>query len=677
MCGIFGVVSQENSGLKSKSLKRVTNYLFKLSESRGKEASGLTLLSDVEEEPVFVIKSPLPASDLIKSSIYKETFGNAFGVNGHPAKGLAFGHTRLVTNGSQLDPENNQPIIYDGIVAVHNGIIVNVEELWAKHKDLKRNSGVDTEVLVALLRKYYNESGALIPSVIRVFSEINGTASIAATFNDIKVLLLATNNGSLYFTRSQPGAPLFFASERHILEQLIRNSLNKDYSIAQIYPNTGMLIDLEKLTSTTFEFDQKVQEYEIPKPVSRRSIKTISAGKALTPPSVFDIRRISVPKRFEEETAKMDRAVKGLKRCTRCIMTETVPFIEFNAQGVCNFCENYKKIELMGLPVLEEKLKPYRKPGREAECVMALSGGRDSCYGLHYIVKELGMKPIAYTYDWGMVTDLARRNIARLCSRLGVEHIIVSANIAWKRANIRKNIGAWLKNPHLGMIPLFMAGDKHLFYYANQVKKQNRLELDIFTFNLLEKTQFKEEFTGIQFWKPGKDSDMFGEQLQFMKRIKLGLFYSKNFISNPGYWNSSLWDTFSAYFNYYYIPQKFVPLFRYVEWREETVNQVLLNEYNWELATDTTSTWRIGDGTASFYNYIYYMVAGFTENDTMRSNQIREGHITREQAMEFIGKENRPRWDTFKWYCDIIGLNFEATVEALNKIEKLHPALKV
>ena len=43
---------------------------------------------------------------------------------------------------------------------------------------------------------------------------------------------------------------------------------------------------------------------------------------------------------------------------------------------------------------------------------MAFGGGRDSSYGLHLLVKEFGMHPLTFTYDWGMVTDLARRNIA-------------------------------------------------------------------------------------------------------------------------------------------------------------------------------------------------------------------------------------------------------------------------
>ena len=70
------------------------------------------------------------------------------------------------------------------------------------------------------------------------------------------------------------------------------------------------------------------------------------------------------------------------------------------------------------------------------------------------------MNPIAFTYDWGLVTDLARRNCARICGKLGVEHIIRTPNIAKKRKFVRQNIEAWLKKPELGMIPLFMAGDK-------------------------------------------------------------------------------------------------------------------------------------------------------------------------------------------------------------------------
>ena len=45
---------------------------------------------------------------------------------------------------------------------------------------------------------------------------------------------------------------------------------------------------------------------------------------------------------------------------------------------------------------------------------------------------------------------------------------------------VRNNVKAWLRKPELGMIPLFMAGDKAFFYHANQLKKQTGIDLVIF-----------------------------------------------------------------------------------------------------------------------------------------------------------------------------------------------------
>ena len=79
-----------------------------------------------------------------------------------------------------------------------------------------------------------------------------------------------------------------------------------------------------------------------------------------------------------------------------------------------------------------------------------------------------------------MVNDLARRNQARVVGKLGIEHIVISADIRTKRANIRKNLKAWLKQPDLGMVPILMAGDKQFYYYFHKVRKQTGIKLFIF-----------------------------------------------------------------------------------------------------------------------------------------------------------------------------------------------------
>ena len=90
------------------------------------------------------------------------------------------------------------------------------------------------------------------------------------------------------------------------------------------------------------------------------------------------------------------------------------------------------------------------------------------------------------------------------------------------------------------------------------------------------------------------------------------------------------------------------------------------------MAADTSTTWRIGDGTAGLYNYIYYLAAGFTEHDTFRSNQIREGEITRERALELVAEENKPRYQNIRWYLDALGMNFDEVIKIINTIPRIY-----
>ena len=89
-------------------------------------------------------------------------------------------------------------------------------------------------------------------------------------------------------------------------------------------------------------------------------------------------------------------------------------------------------------------------------------------------------------------------------------------------------------------------------------------------------------------------------------------------------------------------------------------------------APDTRSTWRIGDGTAAFYNYIYWTAAGFSESDTFRSGQVRNGTMTRDKAQSVVDEENKPRYASLNWYCRTIGIDLDRTLRVINAIPKLY-----
>jgi hypothetical protein len=314
-------------------------------------------------------------------------------------------------------------------------------------------------------------------------------------------------------------------------------------------------------------------------------------------------------------------------------------------------------------------VEPYRRFDGRPDCIVPFSGGRDSTHTLHIVKNVLKLNPIAFTYDWGMVTDLARRNIARVCGILGVENILVSADISWKRENIRKNILAWLSSPHLGMIPLFMAGDKFFYYYADQVKKQTGISLNIWGINPLENTDFKVGFLGV----PPDHHKKRIYSLSLKRQLQLFRGVGERILENPRYLNRSVWDTLGSFVSRSVIPHRdYYHMYDYVRWDEKEIEKLVMEEYRWETAVDTQTTWRIGDGTAAFYNYVYYTVAGFSEYDTFRSNQIREGMLSREEGLRLVMIENRPRYPSIKWYTDILNLDFTSTIRKINSIPKLY-----
>ncbi len=650
MCGIFGVVYGPDALFGPEFAGQVVETLFRCSESRGKEAAGLAVH---DGRTINVLKQAGSVEQFLAHPKYREVMDAALGAwgatrhaGGHAP--LAFtGHSRLVTNGAQTEGSNNQPVVVRGSVVIHNGIIVNERALWERHPELVRHAEVDTEVLANLLRKHFDASRDIVWATRKTFSEIEGAASVACFLDDLQNLLLATNTGSLFFVTNERKTFLAFASERFILQRLLESAGVQDTlgvcAIEQIRAGNGLVVDLAN--------------------VEMHSFNSLGGPVGDAPERKLELATKKIA--IVEHT----KSGKDLRRCKKCILPETYPFMDFDAHGVCRYCRNWKTIAVKGADALSRMVEPYRSKDGSPDVIVAFSGGRDSAYGLHYVKKVLGMNPVAFTYDWGLVTDLARRNQARLCGKLGVEHILRSADIPTKRRYVRKNVEAWLRKPELGMVTLFTAGDKQFYKYARELRQETGIKLVIFcTGNMIEDTPYKTGLCGVR----EKDHGMTLTGLHFSDEMQLLWYYFKNYARNPGYWNESLRDTFDAYYQTFVVKDDFLYLFHYLKWDEQEIVGTIKREYDWEVATDTTQTWRIGDGTAPFYNYIYMTMAGFSEDEVMLSNMIREGVLTRDEAFDKAAEYNHARWPSLREYASIVGFNLEEAIQRINAAKKLY-----
>jgi hypothetical protein len=672
MCGIFGILARQGAALDHARVRSTLDRLYQLSESRGKESAGLHAYLPAAGQ-AWTLKGAQRATELLRGDEYRKLVDDelrrAVGAGPRTGQALALlAHSRLVTNGTAELPHNNQPVRSGQVTMIHNGICVNVDRLWQEHPELRRLAEVDTEVMAALIDQSCASGLGVQEATRAMFEQLRGAASIAWVHGAGTQVTLATNTGDLYFADRLADGFVVFASERYILEQAVQGWLETG-AVEWLAPGSGLALDLLGTAG--------LERFALAGAGHGDRFAPLSRGGAVQHDAVSGRVRApaAIVREADESLLRYGEArLRALRRCSRCILPETFPFIEFDGEGVCNYCRSYRPRYAHMHPVESKQafirsLEKYRRPGNEPDVLVAFSGGRDSSYGLHLIKQEFGLKPITFTYDWGMVTDLARRNVARICGQLGIQNILVSADIAQKRDNIRKNVAAWLDKPDLGLVPLFMAGDKHFFRVVNQLKRQTGIALDLWCANPLENTDFKSGFCGV--------SPDFGKKrvdyLSLGRKAQLAAYYASHFLRNPGYLNSSLADTFGAFMAYYFEPRRdFYFIFDHFIWNEAEVNRVLLSEYDWELSPDTPSTWRIGDGTAPFYNYIYVTARGFSEFDTFRSNQIREGHIGREEAFESVLVENRPRGPSLRWYLETLGLDFNDVVRRINALDTMH-----
>ena len=131
-----------------------------------------------------------------------------------------------------------------------------------------------------------------------------------------------------------------------------------------------------------------------------------------------------------------------------------------------------------------------------------------------------------------------------------------------------------------------------------------------------------------------------------------------------------MFDTAKAAISNYGIKHDYLRLFDYIDWDEKVVDDVVQKEYDWEISENAASTWRIGDGTAPFYNYIYYTLCGFTEADCLRSNQIRAGKMTRTEGLALVNKENQFNYQDLQWYFEAIGLDMKEVLLKMKTFKK-------
>ena len=219
MCGIIGYIGKQNP------IDILINGLKNL-EYRGYDSAGIALKNDKETQ---MIKSVGKISNLEEKVNNEKIIESNIGI----------AHTRWATHGEPSEV-NAHPHKIGKITLVHNGIIENAKELKdeLKKEGIKFNSSTDTEVIAAVINKYYK--GNMSEAINKAIKELKGSYALAIISEDENKLYAVRCESPLilgigdneYFVTSDIGAILSYTNKYVLLGENEIVTLTKDnYSI--------------------------------------------------------------------------------------------------------------------------------------------------------------------------------------------------------------------------------------------------------------------------------------------------------------------------------------------------------------------------------------------------------------------------------------------------------------
>jgi len=319
------------------------------------------------------------------------------------------------------------------------------------------------------------------------------------------------------------------------------------------------------------------------------------------------------------------------RRCSRCVLPESYPGIVFDENGVCQLCKSYQKLQVKGEEELQRLITPRK--GEKYDCIVTLSGGRDSSYVLYYIVKVLGLRTLVLHYDNGFRHIQALNNVKEACRRLGTELLECRS-----KGNLNVRITAHALHTTIPFGPgaacQFMCRPCYngglAFLYSTAEKY--RIPFVIWGDSLIEKITFipvRNKIMGFQ--KPLRYACS-SRCFSFFRFLYL-LVIQRNEALPSG--------NFSFDIHYPKLRSQGteeIHLFDYIEWDRNQIKKAIIEELGWQKPPEKLSSWRFDCHLHSLVNYCHKKAVGFNHDIDGLANMVRAGKMDRVEAMDLIEK---------------------------------------
>jgi N-acetyl sugar amidotransferase len=357
--------------------------------------------------------------------------------------------------------------------------------------------------------------------------------------------------------------------------------------------------------------------------------------------------------------------VRDLQYCLRCCMPETVEGIVFDDFGICQACQSSEQKMRLDWTLREKALRNildrFRSPdGSNYDCIVPISGGKDSTFQLHVITQVYGLRPLAVTFSHNWYSKTGRENLENALETFDVDHIQFTPNRSLVNRLARQSLGAigdscWHCHAGVGAFPLQVAvrWNVPLLIWGESIAETSGRASYFEPVRTFDREYFLRVSAKVDTDAMTSESVSKGELTPFELP-------SPEECERVGLVGIHLGD--------------------FVFWDDERQMEFVRDTYGWSEGPVAGTYKRyksVECRMAGLHDYTKYLKRGFGRATDHASQDVRAGLITREEGFELARTHDPVRPAALDYYLEITGLSEDEffTVMEQHRDERL-PALE-
>lgn len=345
-----------------------------------------------------------------------------------------------------------------------------------------------------------------------------------------------------------------------------------------------------------------------------------------------------------------------MEYCSRCVYPENAkPYIIFDEENLCSGCSVSGQYDDVDWNDREKKLRAileeYKAKAKESnshyDCIIPVSGGKDSHYQVHLIKEVYGLNPLLVTYNHLFNTPLGNRNLRNLIEKLSCDHIRFTSNVnAVKKLSkhMLKKCGDLTWHYHAGILtfPLQMAVK---FNIPLVIWAENNFSNLVGTFNPDDMVEFSR--------KHRKDFGLRGIEATDVVGVD-GIEWGD--ISPFVYPNDEDIERVGV---------KGIYLSNFMHWDEKKQAEQMMELYDFGVAKGPRDrTFNLYSKLEDYHangthDYLKYLKFGYGRATDDASTMVRAGMISREEAIAYVKKYDHIRPRDLDIWLEFVGMTEE------------------